>query len=326
MNFEYGILIIKPDGNKYAIYEKVKQRILENNLDVVYEKKLKLSKQLVLEKFTSPFDMDIYSDYLSSDEVTAFLVKGKKTAYNLRKMKIDFRAEHGYTSKDMRNLVHSVDPGNEYYNQFPVFFPELNMIEYSFCADLTITLNCNNNEALNRLDYLDKVSNLEYIGIIDKYNNENDILEKFHKENRSIRTFLGLSKEFEFEGKNIQIIGYLPENIKKINNIPEYIKDGNIETFFNWIKLHKGICVLGYLPYHEHSTEYLKKLTKYGLDGVIVYDPRSTLYEAEELEDIVCDLNLACFGGSGTSNKWGELSIGYHEFSYCFKTLNNETV
>jgi nucleoside diphosphate kinase len=321
MNNEFGIIILKPDGNKKGVYDKLKNKISENKLEIVKEKRLSLPKQIILEKFTSPFDMNIYSDYLSSGEVTAFLVKGNMAALNLRKLKIDFRKEYGYTSKDMENLVHSIDPGNEYFAQFPVFFPELDVLEYSFCADLTIEVDCDEKEVLKRLENLEHKSNLKFVGIVDKVENRNNVLKKFHYSDRELRTFLGLSKQFSFENKDIEIIGYLPEKIKSSPDIPREVLTGTIEDYFKWIKSNKGVCILGYLPYHEHSSDFLYKLKKLGLSGVIVYDQRNSLYEAEELEDIVCDLELACLGGSGKSCNWGELSIGEYEFLECFKVL-----
>lgn len=121
-NKEYGIIIIKPDGIKCKIIEELQISISNHHLEIVKIKEACLNKEQVYEFFVTPFDKLKYAEYISSNKCIIILVYGYMTGYKLFHIKYNLRRKHGFSNKDMENLIHASDPGNEYFMQFKLFF------------------------------------------------------------------------------------------------------------------------------------------------------------------------------------------------------------
>ncbi|MFG3611365.1 nucleoside-diphosphate kinase [Rummeliibacillus stabekisii] len=315
-SMDYGLAILKPDGViKPKVYDSFKRELEKNNLEIVFEKRAQLQKKDILSHFSSPFNMDEYADYLSSGEIISFLVRGHGASHKLREIKLEFRKEYGFTSNDMRNLLHTADHGNEYNLQFKLLFPSCNIVVYSQYADLTVKLNGSNNEILNQLLKIDQESNLKHIGLLCEDYSIIEVVREFNKlKSGKLEVIMVYVYKTNFKDINIELLGYLP--LKKTPTVKARPMHGSITEFFEWIRDNEGLVILNYLPLKNISSEMLNYLKALNLCGVQVYDPRRTLTEAEILEDIVeDDFGLFVSGGTNGFDVAGAISIGKYEFN-----------
>ncbi len=74
------------------------------------------------------------------------------------------------------------------------------------------------------------------------------------------------------------------------------------------------VLVLDYLPYEVFSDALYTFLKHLKIKGIVTYDPRRSLKEVEELEDIVLDKGFDNTGGSNGIVKTGEMTLGAFEF------------
>ncbi|MCM3444725.1 nucleoside-diphosphate kinase [Metabacillus halosaccharovorans] len=321
MSQEYGIIMLKPDGIVQGIEEILLKRIRNENLTVVYTNKVILTEQQVLENFTSPFDKYNYARYLTSGEIKAYLIRGENAGHKLRLIKFKIRADYGYSSKNMRNLIHNSDSGTEYYKQFKLFFQELDPLLHSSYADMYINKAQYNENLFSLLIKLEEKSSISWIGIIyDKYDLILDI-KRFYQKERNIGIILGIRNSFVIKGQNVKLIGYFP---KSFQQLPASLYDNNFpeaSSFINYVKKLGGIVILDFLPVIGINVDLLKMLKKLGVTGVHVFDSRRSLREVESIEDVVeNEAKLTFSGGSGVL-KPGSLSIGKYEFDSTFKLL-----
>ncbi|WP_077296802.1 nucleoside-diphosphate kinase [Virgibacillus pantothenticus] len=311
---DYGVAILKPDGvNTSGVYERLKSKFIEHNLELISEKKTYLSKEDVLSHFTSPFDSEIYSDYLSSGAIIAFLVRGNGATNELRNIKLEFRSIYGYTSKNMKNLLHTTDHGIEFKLQFSLLFPELDIIEYSQYADMAVKLKGEKKEIIRQLNKIDTDTNLKYIGLLCKDVNAVQAAKEFSESDSSkLQILIGYIFNTNWNGKTIELIGFIPQEKGYPQLNPMSMK---LNEFLEWLFNNKGLLFLNYLPIEEVTPTLLKYLKGIGLFGVQVYDPRRTLEEAEILEDIVeDDFELFISGGTNGYEETGKTAIGKSEF------------
>lgn len=318
---EYGIILLKPDGVRKGLVDRLLQFIEKSNLEVIEIKKLILKKEDIIHYIRTSFDTNKYSDYMSSGYVIAVLVYGQYAINELIKIKRLLRSEHGFTCDDMMNLVHSVDLGNEYYSQFKLLFPERDIVKYSLYADMNLVLQ--EEEILNELYKLDITSNVSWVGIILEYGTIAKVIKEFYKyKNNRLRALYGLKYKCAFKDKIISVIGYLPETFDTTVVDTQNKVDETVESYINWIKENGGITVLDYRPLDELTEELLIDLRAIGLDGVVVYDPRFSQNEVAKLEYIVADkLQLALTGGSNGYARGGELTIDKKTFEILVKNL-----
>ncbi|EML6324642.1 hypothetical protein QCQ60_004962 [Bacillus cereus] len=322
-NQEYGIAVIKPDGVKNNVLPELLFDINESYLKIIGAKITSLKKEDVLSNFYTKFDLDSYAMYLSSDNLIVLLVHGENAPYILRKIKLKMRKKYGLTSENMENLVHTVDPGSEYFYQFKLFFPELNQATYSTFADLNFIFKSQNEEViLKKLLEIERETNLTYLGYIVNTNYSSNSILRFYdcSEIQSMKILLGLKQSFYISNTLIYLIGYLPSYIAKLPNIPTYI-NYDICSFIQWVKDLGGFTVLDYIPLKNINTGMLIGLKEEGMAGAMVYDPRRSLNEVIQLEDIIeSEVGLDFAGGSAGIVDAAELSIGKRDF---MKLTNN---
>lgn len=291
----------------------LKSMFKEHNLELISEKKLTLSKEDVLSHFTSPFDSEIYSDYLSNGEIIAFLVRGDGATNELRNIKLELRSIYGYTSKNMKNLLHTTDHGIEFKLQFSLIFPELNILEYSQYADMAVKLSGGKNEIIQQLSKIDTDTNLKYIGLLCDNATTVQAAEEFSKSSTGkLQILLGYLFKTNWNGKNIELIGFIPQEkgFPQVNPISMELNE-----FLKWLFNNEGLLFLNYLPIEEITPNLLRYFKDSGLFGVQVYDPRRTLEEAEILEDIVeDDFELYISGGTNGYEETGKTALGKSEF------------
>lgn len=315
---EFGIAVVKPDGLKKGVLSQLYSEIERNGLKITFQKKVKLQKEDIFQNFITDFDLDVYADYLSSDCLIVLLVSGDSAAYTLRQIKLSLRKGYGFSSEDMMNLIHTVDHGNEYFYQFRLFFPELCPTKYSGYADMNYTCDIQNDEEiLEKLLFIERETNLSWLGYIVKSNFKSKAIGQFYQMTQysTLGIILGLKHKFFLNNNPINLIGYLPPALIELPNLPSIILE-NTKEFIKWITDFGGTVVLDYLPLHQYTLDLLLMLKDQGLRGVVIYDPRRTLHETIQLEDLIeCETKMFFSGGTGGILDAAQLSIGKRDFS-----------
>lgn len=306
---------------KRNILRDIKDTLNEEALEVVIEKKMILNKESVKHAFVSPFDKNIYWDYICRGESIVLLIKGKNAGYKLFKIKYEFRKKYGFSKDNMENLIHTADPGNEYYIQYKMFFPECPIIKNTLYADMQVIIK--NERHIKEIKDLDIYSNISYLGfVVDKIGLINKCLEVTNGL-KNIKFLFGIKKSFALENNIITLIGYIPEKYK--NNY-DYIKDvfqiSDIFQFINIIKAVNGSIILDYMSYEKITPQSLTFYKSLGINCVTIYDPRYTLEEVYQLEDLIeYSFKMNLTGGSNGQIKIGECTIDQYLFDKTFLHL-----
>lgn len=118
MRHEYGIAVLKPDGNKQHIKEHLFSILKLKGITVVETSDKRLTRYEVEKNFAAnsvPFDD--YVDYMTSGYCHAILVHGYKVGLRLQELKKSFREQYGFTKESIANVLHTSDQGVEYYLQ-----------------------------------------------------------------------------------------------------------------------------------------------------------------------------------------------------------------
>lgn len=88
----------------------------------------------------------------------------------------------------------------------------------------------------------------------------------------------------------------------------------SIHEFTREINNMSGYVVLDYLPNKVFTEKIFELLKNLKVNGIMTYDPRRSLLEVEELEDIVIEEGFDNTGGSNGNVRVGELTLGEFEF------------
>ncbi|EML6324631.1 hypothetical protein QCQ60_004951 [Bacillus cereus] len=327
LNQEHGLFVLKPDSIEKGLLNDFLKFVINKKIEIVQVKVLKLNYQQALKHFSSIFNLEEYAAYMSRGQIAAILVRGEKIGKVLGEIKREFRKGFGYTSENMENLVHTADQGNEYYEQFKLLFPELELAKYTKWADMNILVRDNEEEVIKILKELEQGSNLVWAGVVQETGKKCNVIEEFEKEGGKLKTLLGLEHICKHHNDQVSIIAYLPDTLKSTPNHTFLNEQTTAEEYIQWVKMIGGITVLNYKPLTELTKEFLLSLKDIGLDAVHIYDARRSIDETEELEEIVeshCDLKFSG-GGNGCSIP-GEMALGHHEFEKLYgEIIRNST-
>lgn len=321
MKHEYGIVVLKPDGNNPYIKEELRSLLKTNNMTVVEESSKRLSKQDVENHF-APNDapLEAYIAYMTSADCHAILVHGNKVGIRLQELKKVFRERHGFNRESTANIIHTSDQGVEYFQQFPLFFPHLSLEQYCSVADMNVRLS---KYDMCELTQIEKESNLSYLGIILETGQSCDLIKKYRINGGELTLFYGIRRTFIWEEIEISIIGYLPVKYDEISESTIGANAEDIGTFTQKVESLKGYLVLDYLPYEIFSEDLYRFLKSLKIRGIMTYDPRRSLKEVEVLEDIVLDEGFDNTGGSNGIVKIGKLTLGEFEFENILEHMWN---
>lgn len=320
-NIEYGIIVLKPDAMEKAMLNNLIDLLKNLNFEIIRVKNVTLSYDDVIQHFASNFNPVVYAEYMSRREVGVILIGGERVGKELGVIKNTFRKRFGYSSDNMENLVHTVDQGNEYFRQFKLFFPELDLVSYTKYADMNIVSRKNEHETIAELKFLDKESSLSWAAVVQETGTICRVVEKFKVVKDRLNVLLGLKHLCTYKNsKKIIIIGYFPEDIT-VTPYHAFLNEGtSFFEYIQWVKGLGGIAILDYIPLEEVELEMLLDLKKAGMHGVNIYDPRRSITEAEELEDIIESVAGLLFSGGGNGYaRPGEMALGRYEFDKLYQ-------
>lgn len=290
---------------------KLKLQIAFHEMQYIVEKEVMLSSEEVERNFiANNVCIDEYISYITSGLCCAVIVRGTNASFKLQQLKKSFREKFGYSSKHTRNLIHTVDQGNEYYQQFNVFFPDLDIRAYSTYGDLTIHACSNHEETIAKLKAVEKSTNLSHVGLLYPLSCSNERIVNYKTKGVKLGGVEGIYCNVTFKEKACRIIVYLQYGHKDEITVDENF---NVEELIGYFKRNGAKIFMDYVDYQVVTDEFIESLVFYGFDGIVTYDPRHSLEVVEELEDRIIEAGLTNIGGSNNVVPPATLIIGQQE-------------
>lgn len=313
---EYGIVMIKPDGMaQEGFFESLLWRFKIYDLQIIEKKQVILTREQVRDTISTNFNVKEYLDYISEKELIVLLLKGENCIAKIIDIKRKVRTKYGFSSLTMKNLLHSPDCGNEYYEHFKLLFPELKAELYGAYADMTIPFSNFENE--NKIIETINKSNVTKYAVL--CTNKSEVLRVKNIDDENC--FVGIIVETEYEGRLLSIISYIEKTIA-VKNIDCFSSVMGLSELIQSTNDCGGITVLDYYDGEDYR-ELIQKLKDKGIDGVVVYDPRFSKEKVIELE-ILCedDLNMLLVGGTHGILSVGSLGADKETFTKYIKRMN----
>ena len=308
---EFGLVVLKPDGNNREIINELKLQIALHEMHEIEEKEVLLKREEISQNFiANNVCIDEYVSYLTSGLCYALIVRGTNASYKLQQLKKAFREKFGFSSKDTKNLIHTVDQGNEYYQQFNVFFPELDIRNYSAYGDLTVHACSTHEETIIKLNEIENNTNLSYVGLLYPFLSFNERIVDYKTKGIKLEVVEGIYCDTSFKGISCRVIAYLPHMCKDVLRASENV---GFQDFICYFKKIGATIFLDYVDDQIVTDEFIASMVSYGFDGIVTYDPRHSLEVVEALEDRIIDAGLINIGGSNNVVPPATLSIGMQE-------------
>jgi len=339
---EYSLVVLKPDATEAVEVSLLKHFGLQN-LKVISHVTKKLSKDDVRNFFERFFNEknNMYSDYMTEQPSKAYLIEGDASTRKCQHIKYDIRKKYGIAEKmHMRNLIHVAESDYECYNQMNCFFPNRPKHKYlNYVDGYAIIKKHTPNFTRKRLLFLDARSNLGHIILNGTVSEVIEIFQLLLDVNFDKLTYsFSITKRY---CADIELLIFLPctrdhtemmSLVKKIDTLP-CTKD-NLRA----LKDNEGVLLFlkdfpfTPLPYFYHDSpnpfdalEMRIELGRrvlypiidnlFGVISGILTD--STDYEFSEIEtrkDAKNHYGMLPIGGSGSGNKYGELTLSYDLF------------
>lgn len=328
-DYEYALLIVKPDGVQANITEEAVQFFKEKGMVEIGRKKKVISKYFILENFSSKCKNDIFFKYLSEGQSEAILLKGYNAYDRMRIGKVEFRKKLGVDGK-IENIIHSPEAGNEYERQLYYFFPEIRNLNYCMYADIYVkTFYCNDEKGfIDSLICYDQNTNskLVYVFQSDEYGKYKDFFKKYIEIAKKSDWLFGIEYCVEYKQRIIKVVGYY-----KVSNIDNIGIDNrliwSIQKVIQEIKEKKGISYLGYSRLLLDMDDVSIKQLKYdGVDGIIMYHPMYSVEDTAYIRERYLACGFMIGGGSGGISEPGRYSIAYGMLRSLYDKLHESDV
>ncbi|GHB44679.1 hypothetical protein GCM10007094_37520 [Pseudovibrio japonicus] len=275
---EHNILLVKPVPiDQEQITEAIRADLMKSGFEVVAVN----SKPLSTAEFEKHFICKslAHSEYMTSGPVTSILYKGESATSFGRAYKGWFRKQH--PTDELRNILHSTEPGNEFATQFKLFFPDLNIAHHHQVADQGVyfgkldeaqrselsalsafNLIAANEEEANSQQFKStcELANCQYIGVRESAHAGTEILRYRRKHEQGAP-----------DAKELRVVLFKEE-----------------QNF--WAAIPQ-----------------LKETHK--VHAVVCYKPNFTLLQTEELRTATFENNLFCIGGSFGDEEPGSIRV-----------------
>lgn len=293
---EYSLYVIKPDGVKNQVQEVVHSYIAAHNYTIEDERSFMLPADKIPMLFNTGGDMKSYTEYMTEDMVIVGVCSGVDVCQGLNEIKYNIRAEHNCTKYDMKNLMHSCEPGTEAMREFNFFFPEWKEKGWKPTADMSIPITRNNYEQI--FEKIATETNLEYAGLI--------LMEKkLHFKEciyNNIKLLYGVQILSRFQQLCIPLLVYFPhgeqaEQATELSGKP-------ISIIIDHVHKNNGMIASGFFSYNYFHHEMVTCIDE--INNIYLHDPRYSYRELNTLEHwsvVVKKMNY--IGGS-----WGLFPLG----------------
>ncbi len=309
---EYGIIVIKPDGLQERIDYLVEKEICAVELKVVLSYVHKFTYDQVQTIFTTTaFGKEEYYTYLAAGNMKVILVQGDYAIAKLRSIKYSIRKQF-CCEKNMKNLLHTSDTGNEYKLQFQQLFPMLKYDEYPLFANMHVPFD----EHMEQKVLEEKV----YIsGIIIDQNNIKNAYEKLRCLSSGM---IGIRGRFEYANRILSAICYLDVQdnwYAKVQNMK--FSKITIKDFSKNVKEVNGICIIDYQPFLFYNHDIISGLKTVGVDGFKVFDSRYSIEQIEKIRYFVQYRYKMLFTGGSSFVDKSLLTIDQETFENLSKRI-----
>jgi len=270
---ESNILLVKPDSlNQQRFVDQVVDDLGRHGFEIVASGSKALSETELNKNFI--IKNSEHLDYMLSGPVAAILYRGESAVGFGRNYKFQFRKQHKVD--DIRNVLHTSEPGNEYVVQFGLFFPELDIAKFHQFSDQGVffsSLAPSDVEALPTLGRFNLIADTEAQFLSEKFSQVS-----------SINNCMSVGLR-EVIGPSVELIRYYR------NGEPRGSNDVRV------VLLKAGLDYTKELPALKES---------HGIHGVVCYKPSYSLLETENIRYQIFENKLFCVGGS-----FGEEAPGY---------------
>lgn len=334
-NFEeYSIIMLKPFLNRTEMKKLLYEELFKNGISVVKERESNLTKQEIIQSFYR-ISKD-YINYLMSDSVEFFLVKGLRPHDKLYDIKQKIRKYFNVTHC-IKNGIHTVDQGNEYHIFLKKYFPELASAEYCNLMDMNMCYNrniyTNFNLFINALNQEILAIKFGVVNLSFLDNNECRIIKNYKTINITLWFSIyvyttvcnrKLKLALIFSDADLiddEVLMYRNQKVdvnllsKLIEKYDLYVYVDSIEydlyeteRYFDIGAKFKGMNIdseLKQIPLFSDIYE----INKIGLDGMFCFKPGRKLVDTEIFMDMCRLLNINEGGGSSGSCKIGDFSV-----------------
>ena len=311
---EYAIYVIKPDGVKKQIQEVVHSFISAHNYTLEEERTFRIPAEKVSMLFNTGFDNEAYAEYMTEGAVIAGVCSGINTCQALNEMKYHIRTEYN-CAKNMRNLIHSCEPGLETMREFDFFYPEWRQRGWKPTADMYIPINRSNYEQI--IEQIATATNLEYAGLILMGKNLKLREESFD----NVQILYGVQILSQYRQWSIPLLVYFQHGEQAIQ--ASELTGKPLEIIIDQVRKNNGIIASGFFSYDTFYKEMVTCID--GIDTIYLFDPR---YSYDELNTVehwsVVMKNMAYLGGSYGLLPLGEFGISASAVSCVIERLGKE--
>lgn len=312
---EHGIIVIKPDGVMQNIIPLVQVKLQEYNLRIINSYTCKLSYGQAVDIFNSnAFNQDEFYAYLSSGPIEIWLVKGDFAIFKLQKIKYEIR-KNFLCEKEMKNLLHTSDTGNEYKFQFNKLFPDLLYDDYPLYADLHISFE-------RFVKIYKKLNTLSRIGIIieqSQLKNAYVLDSRFPKD-----SLIGIKIGCTYQGKKLSLIGYFLSKDEWIYKARSLTNSKSVQDISHSIIDAGGVCIADYVPYSYFDHSFVMRLKEYGVKGFKVFDLRYSINQIERVRYFVQYKYKMLYTGGSNSFDCMPLTIDKIIYQKLVSEIKNE--
>lgn len=310
---EHGILVVKPDGNTPIINAQIEAALHEANLKIIEQFSLKFTFEQAKNIFsTTTYCYDDYYSYLSSDYVQIMLIRGNYAISKLQEIKYAIRRSN-MCEKNMRNLIHTSDTGNEYKLQFQKLFPHLKYNNYLLFADLHIPYFWLRHDVKELPQHGGIIINSDDFQEACRYNFPPNML-------------IGIRTNCCYSNYNLPIISYFLANADwRYRGKQLLFNNTSLNKLVKKTKEIGGVCIVDYMPFPFFSHETVSNIKNLGVSGFKVFDLRYSLSQIEKIRYYV-KYKYKMLATGGTNPIDGSvLTVDQEIYSQLVSRINYET-
>ncbi|NTJ35926.1 nucleoside-diphosphate kinase [Agrobacterium rhizogenes] len=289
---ESNILLVKPDSlNQQRFVDIVVDDLGRHGFEIVASGSKALSEAELNQNFIVKNGEHL--DYMLSGPVAAILYRGDSAVGFGRNYKFEFRKQHKVD--DIRNVLHTTEPGNEYVVQFGLFFPELDIAKYHQFTDQGVFYS-----SLSPSD-IEKLPTLGRFNLIAE--NEQQFFSEPFSAVHGIHNCINVGFK-EVIGPSIDLVRYHQKGGQS--------DGGQVRVLL----LHGEVDYTRELP-------VLKE--KHQIHGVVCYKPSYSLIETENLRYQIFENKLFCVGGSFGEKPPGHIRVSTELENIFLATFRRES-
>lgn len=282
---ECALILVKPNDYMQEICAIVETIISKNELEVVKKKELRLTQEQLNSSFTTKADRKQFVEFMLSGNVTAYLVRGENAVTKAKRVKAQIRKIWGRKKNEINNILHSADEGVEYYLQFTVCFPELDIKEYCGYVDFEVNVEEQDDKTLKEI-----VNESNAITGIVYTDNKIDELKRGRLPSNP-KCIWGRKYEFTYGGRSYELIAYAREIIDK--------NFERLQDMITYVNTLGGFVALKNYSINYFNGSFLEYLKESGVKAAFATPASGSLFLSRNLQEYFESFNFVVLHGGG---------------------------